>query len=357
MTYLVRVEQILQEVEKLAAAEGKLTGFCIGNTSKIDGDGLYFTPIRNTGLVVAGSAIVYESHHAAEIARLVDGRVRYIVIDAEKKVGPDPEFFGPTSLGNIERAVRDIVRKSTILTYKGNDLTVEAIDAFLCQVIADPVRGIGGKRVAIIGAGNIGSKLALKLVERAAHVVLTRRDGRKLETIVSALNAIKPEHTVASVEGTTDNEAAAIGADILIGVTNGKAVITASMINHVSDTAVVLDGGKGCLHPEAVRRADERGLRVFRVDVRAGFEGQIAMLLATERIAGTTMDRRSVRGVDIVSAGLLAKENEIVVDDVHSPLVVYGVADGQGDFIRTLSAEQESGLEEVRRLIGEYVAD
>ncbi len=234
---------------------------------------------------------------------------------------------------------------------------MESIDALLCQVVADPVRGIGGKRVAIIGAGNVGAKLGLKLVERAASVVLTRRNRTKLDVIVSALNTIKPEHTVARVEGTTDNEAAAVGADILIGMTSGIPVITASMIDHVASGAVILDGGKGCLHPDAVRRADQRGLRVLRVDVRAGFEGQIAMLLETERIASGAIGRRSVRGVDIVSAGLLGRRNEVIVDDVRRPRIVYGVADGQGDFVRMLSSEQQTGMEAIRSMIGEDAAD
>ncbi len=90
MIYLARVDEILEEVGAIAAAEGKQTGFCIGNTTKLNATGLYFTPIRNTSCVVAGSAIVYEAHHAAEIARSVDGRVAYILLDAEKKVGPNP---------------------------------------------------------------------------------------------------------------------------------------------------------------------------------------------------------------------------------------------------------------------------
>ena len=104
--YLDQLEGILEEVLAIAASEGKLTGFCIGNTSKVDASGLYFSPIRNTPQLVAGSVIVYEAHHAVEIARVVDGKVEYLLVDAEKKVGPEPEYFGKGDRGNIERAVR-----------------------------------------------------------------------------------------------------------------------------------------------------------------------------------------------------------------------------------------------------------
>ena len=347
--YLDHLERILQEVLAIAEEEGKLSGFCIGNTSKVDTSGLYFSPIRNTQRLVAGSVIVYEAHHAVEIAAAVDGRVRYVLVDAEKKVSPEPEYFGEGDRGNIERAVRDVVKQSTVLTYKGNDLTVDSIDCVLTQ-LAREVTGIGGKKVAIIGAGNLGTKLALRLVERGADVVITRRNEQKLKTIAEALNCIKPEPTFGKVVATTDNEEAARDAEILIGLTTGIPVITASMVDRVADGALIMDAGKGCLFPDAVVRARDRGLTVLRVDVRSGFDGHVAMLLRTEDLLKQTLGRRNVEGIPIVSGGLLAWEGEIVVDDVRSPGRIYGVADGQGDFIRTLSTEQSERVLSLRVL-------
>lgn len=352
VSYLKRAEAVLREVLSAAAREGKLSGFCIGNTTKVEATGLYFTHIRNTSRLVTGSVIVYEAHHAEEIARLVDGRVQYILVDSEKKTGPDPEAYGPEDCGNIERAVRDVVRHSHVLTFKGNDLTVDSVDCLLVQLVKDPVRGLGGKKVAIVGAGNLGTKLALKLVERGAHVVITRRDKEKLDVIVRALNYIKPLQTVARVIGTTDNEDAACGADILIGIANGIPVITSTMIDRVVPEALIMDAGKGCLFPEAIRRAEERHLTVLRVDVRAGFEGQVAMLLEMERILKGTVGRRDLRGIPIVSGGLLAWEDEIVVDNIHHPTMVFGVADGHGDFVRRLSPEQRENVKILYELIG-----
>ena len=273
MTYLEQAEQVVLSVLELAEREGKASGFCIGNTAKIDSRGLFFSPIRQTRQMVAGSVIVYRIRDAAAIAEVADGRVDYLLVDSEKKAGPDREHYGPDNYGNIERAVRDVVRHSRILTYKGNDLTVDSIDCLLAQFIADPVIGMGGKKVAVVGAGNLGSKLALKLVERGASVVLTRRSLAKLDDIVRGLNAIKPVRTIAEVVGTTDNEETARDANILIACAGGTAVVTASMIDAVSEGALIVDAGKGCLFPEAVLRANERDLTLLRVDIRPGFEG------------------------------------------------------------------------------------
>lgn len=199
MEFDTELDLILRTLEKLGNTENKKTGFCIGNTRKetITRD-YFFTPIRHTEKLVAGSVIVYSVDQAEEIVKKVDGKVDYILVDSEKKISQ--ELYAE-DVGNIERKVRDIVRHSKIFTYKGNDLTVNSIDIILEQLFSDRKRGIGGKKATIIGAGNIGSKLALRLVERGVDVVVTRRDQKKLNSIVESLNFIKPKETLAKITG------------------------------------------------------------------------------------------------------------------------------------------------------------
>jgi len=350
-----KIQQILDEVVRLATEQGKPSGFCIGNTRKEDSAGLYFSPIRNTTKLVAGSAIVYDVDQAEWVARQVDGKVDYVLVDTEKKISP--ELYGKQNVGNVERAVREIVRHSKILTYKGNDITVDSIESLVVQIHSSYPRGLSGKKAAIIGAGNIGSKLALKLVERGMDVAMTRRNHDKLDAIVSGLNFIKPKETMAKAIGFIDNEAAADGADVLIGLTDGKPVITAAMIESLAPGALLLDGGKGCFMHEAVLLAERKGISIYRADIRPGFEGHMGMALETERIVLTSMGRKEVNGITIVSGGLLARLNEVVVDNVNDPQVVFGIASGGGDFIRHLSANQVARIEAIQKYIDTLCVD
>ena len=45
------------------------------------------------------------------------------------------------------------------------------------------VRNVGGKKICIIGSGNLGTKLAIKLVERGAEVIITRRNRNKIKRV------------------------------------------------------------------------------------------------------------------------------------------------------------------------------
>lgn len=343
------IEKIIQLLIREARIENKLTGFCIGNTRKIDESGLYFSPVRKTSRLIAGSAIVYEVSQAVELARAVDGRVDYVLIDTEKKISN--ELFGPDNVGNVERAVREHVKHSRVLTYKGNDLTVDSIEHMVVQLLSTFPRGLGGKKAAIIGAGNIGSKLALKLVERGMNVSLIRRDKVKLEAIVNALNIIKPKETIAKITAGISNQSVAEGADLLVGLTDGIPVITRDMVDLLSPGGILLDGGKGCFDFHAIKRAEEKNIPIYRADIRPGFEGHIFMALETERIAECSMGRAIFNGVQVVSGGLLAHLNEIIVDSVANPKAVFGVANGAGDFVRTLNESQTKNLEKVKEYI------
>ncbi len=342
------VEARIAEVVRRGRASGKSTGFTIGNTAKTAVGGAYLTPLRETSLLVASGIIVYSEDQAARAARAADGRVDYVLVDAEKKI-PNPSARG--RLANVERVVRENVRDSRLWVYKANDLSVEAVDGFLAQLTRRDLRGLGGRRTAILGAGNIGFKLALRLVERGAEVVITRRRADLLELYVRALNAVKPAYTEARVRGTTDNVAAVRGAEILVGTTPGTPLVTPEMIDLLAEGAIIIDVGKGVLFPEAVRRAAERSLPVYRLDVTAAFEGLIHHLRAVEDLLERRHGRRDFHGIPVVSGGLLGREHEWVVDNVWDPRVVYGLADGRGDFLRDLSPRHREELERFRRLM------
>ena len=349
MQYIQKVQQILQRVLEIAKAEGKLSGFCIGNTAKMESNDLYFIPIRNTPIMVTGGAVIYSVKQAIDIVKAIDGKVQYILVDAEKKISSQMSLTGEPA--NVERAVREETKNSRIWVYKGNDLSVDAVDALLTQLTKDSVQGIGGVDIAILGAGNLGTKLALKLVERGAHVTMTRRRKDILDTIVKAINFIKPENTTSMVIGTTDNEAAVTGAKILIGTTQGHAVITPKIVKRLADKAIILDVGKGTLCLEAIEVAKERDIKVYRLDVSAAFEGLIYKLWKTEETIEKKSGRRVLQDEVIVSGGILGRQDEIVVDDVWNPKQVYGIANGKGDFVRNLTNEQMLTIEKMKELI------
>ena len=77
----------------------------------------------------------------------------------------------------------------------------------------------------------------------------------------------------------------------------------------------------------------------------------MGMLLETERIVKTSLGRALFDGVQVVSGGLLARADEVVVDSIADPRAVFGLGNGLGDFVRVFTEAQTQRLQTVHGYI------
>jgi len=255
--------------------------FMIGTTANFEKDSKpYITPIRTiTNGYVIGS-IVYSQAQAAVLASKVDGLVDYFFIDAEKKlplmINPDirpwkyfdlniaqSEINSRVELGNISSMCKDIIKVSKMYEYKGNDITLESVWLYLVSVFSD----LSGLKIVIYGAGNIGSKLALKLAESGANIYIITRDQAKSSLIASALNSIKHKYVLSNISISTNDIYSSIGANAIIGCTNSGAVISSDMVAVMDNNGAVVDVGKGTISTDAIQTCVERNIKIWRADI------------------------------------------------------------------------------------------
>ena len=343
------IKKVINQIIDIGSLENKTTVFLIGNTAKVEDAEFYLSPIRNYNQIVVAGAIVFGEEVAKKIARMIDGLVDYVFVDSEKKIVDKCSVS--TTPGNIERAVREIVISSTLISYKANDLTVDAADSFIVEYFAHDIASIGGKKTAVIGAGNIGSKIAIKLVERGSDVSLYRRDIGKLNLAVDYINSTKSQYTVASAIASSSVLEACRGADILIGLTNGIPVIDEEIIANCKDNSLIVDIGKGSISKKAVQLARSRNIEVYRLSVESALEGMIISLISTHNIFKKQVGRAVFHGTKVVSGGLVACEDEFVVDNYSDPKVVYGLGNGAGDFERNMGQEMLSKFKNLESII------
>lgn len=337
------IETILKNI--ISRAKGRPTGFVIGNTSGVFERGRFYpTPLRETHTLMYGGVVVRDVNTAVRIARQVDGRVDYVILDSEKKI--ERIYYGKKDAGNIERHVRQEIKKSKIVTYKGNDMTVEAIDFLLGQVIGD----LGAKIIAVIGLGNVGSKIALKLVERGAYVHAYRRDKKKLKAIVTGLNLIKSEHTISYISMAKNITDACDGASIVIAAADSRGIITERHLKGLDRDAapILIDVGKGCFADQITK---EEEYLVYRIDVSMVQKHAFAALLETKVHYSKPLGRRTIpkHNINLVTLGLLGRRGEIVVDDINKPSMIIGIANGNGSLVKSIG-KYAKALKKLRTL-------
>ena len=347
-TWLDQAEGLARDIRQRSEAEGIQSFFTIASTVKVrENSSPFLTPIRRLSHGFIGGAVVFSQTQAVLLSKRIDGLVDHILVDAEKKIGINLGFdeyvlqhFNlehpvekhnarvHVELGNLTAACQPLISKSLYGEYKPNDMTVEAVWHFLAQRFGE----LGGKKVAIIGSGNIGFKLGLKLVESGTDVELVRRDMGRCMLMADVINITKPQSTMASAKYNSSPLHAALFCDALIGCTSGSAAITTEMIQAIKPNGIVIDVGKGSIHADAVLYAVENDVPIIRCDISSAMDGLISTFRRNQMIMSRELGRREVEpGLFVVSGGYLGLVDDIVVDNYLVPSQIIGVCDGMGD--------------------------
>lgn len=332
--------QKLQNVLNTINKSKKIKCFFLGNTAKSEKPSFYVSDVRENSKFIFASAIIFNDKIAKKITRLIDGKVKYILLDTEKKVLSKSK----KKIVNIEKTAKKEIKKSEIFTYKGNDLTVDAAETFIKDFYISDIRGVGGKKILIIGTGNIGFKLALKLVEDGANVFLYRRSKKVLKNITQSINFIKPKGTIAKAVKINFKNLNMSKFDIIVGATDGKSVLTKKHINNFNKKTFLLDIGKGILKKDALDLGIKKSIKLFRLDITPAYFGYLENVITTKKLSKIKIQNsRKINGLTLANKGILTSENTVIVDNIIKPKKIFGISDGFGDY-KKISEEQEKKI-------------
>ena len=167
----------LEELKNILSASAKEKMVGVATTADINNPPIIFGSTRETETTIAVTIILRDTSFVDEIINTFDGVADYFMIDPEVK----------NEAGNLESVILPKIKKSKYFIYKPNDFTVDSLDTLVALLFGTLL----GKKVLIIGAGNIGSKIALKLCERGANVFLFDKDLEKTKTIIEGLKLVK----------------------------------------------------------------------------------------------------------------------------------------------------------------------
>ena len=343
------LKTVLSTIAKIYKEKKKISCFFIGNTKKKEERNYYITPIRENERFIFSSCIVFNDSIAKKTAKILDGKVNYILVDTEKKIDSKNKSLG---LVNIERSVKDSVKKSKLRVYKANDLSVLSAETLVNNYFLKDKRGGGGKKVLIIGLGNIGFKISLKLVENGATVFLFRRNQNKLLNLKNAINNIKPSATASKALILKKAPRNFKNYDLVIGSSDQASIISYNQVKAVGKKTLLIDIGKGNFSQEATQYLIENKINIFRLDVTSSYFSYLDNLIYTEKVYDKKNYIFKKNSINFVSQGIVGQKNDIIVDDVNNPKLIYGICDGKGNFFQISNLQKEQEIKKIYKLTG-----
>ena len=341
--YYTELKNKIKIIEKKNKFKKKKTAFFISNTAKFKNVPFYFSPMRETKNFYYFGIVTFTQKTAKKICKIIDGKFDIIFVDTEKKSTITRKNHLVTPV-NIEGTVKCNIKKTYLRFYKANDITVDAAEYFLEHQFKNEKSNLGGKKILIIGVGNIGFKLSLRLVERSANVQIYRRDTKKLKKISELINFIKPKGNFSKVKTFKFPSTRLNFFDAIICCAKGTNIINSKNIKHLKKNIILLDVGKGMFEKNALQQLINNDIKIYRLDVSASLDMMVENSDIYKKIDKKKYEIRKLGEYVLVTNGLLGQKNNIIVDDIKNPKNFFGVCDGKGDFIN-LNENQKKVIE------------
>jgi hypothetical protein len=323
------LQDYFDQIARLKVETKNKAVLLVGNTTKPFAGSFYTTPIRVSRDHVIGGVICNDYEFLREWTDRISNEFTALFVDVEVK-HIEPGVAHPWR--QMEQMFPNVWR----LPYKSNDLTSHAFQDYFNHLFFD------SRRALIIGAGNIGSKVAQFLVESGVDTTVFRRDSTKCRQIADGINASLPSGVIARAHWLADLNQAAGKYDLIVLATPGAPIFGDALFERLGNPKYILDIGKGCLEAAFVERQDRPPL--FRLDVSLQLSKIVNAMDDNLAYFGRRWTAIEKAGLTIVPAGLAARAGEVIVDRVDNTGMVFGVANGKGELLRDISPEMATQL-------------
>ena len=317
MTDIIKDE--LKILRKEAQKQSKKIAIAITVTTQKFNSEIKVFPVRYTDDVVCLPIGIKNDKIAIKIIKKYDKFVDMFFVDSENKIQECQDLL---------KKIQQVKTKNYVYPIKGNDFSADATYAIIVTIF----KNLSKKNFCIVGAGNIGSKVALKLIELGANVFVLNSNFKSSKNTAYAINTLKPKEC-SQIASPISLSKIPNNLDGVIGFTRGIPAITTKFIKKVKKDGIIFDGGTGTITHEAIKLAKEKKLKVLKLDIRIGFESNVILMTNAKKFVSEVLGIRKMNGFNIISGGYVGDYGDIVVDNFKKPKKIIGVADGKGGLV------------------------
>jgi len=292
---------IVNEMLVISKKTAKKIVFTLSKTLNKNKKYTTFPFVRHNEIYIIGNAEVISEIDALKIASTVDGLVDYILVDY-------------WLYEHIKNKMSNF--KSTVLPY--SDFGAQMVS--LHKIIISLSKSIP-LTVFISGNNYFTSDLISRLLLDGYFVINNSAINKKEFYGELGKNLLK------------DIPSNIKKCDFIVGLTPFETSIGIKILKGTRKMAIVIDAGPGSMSKKTISYALKKGISIYRIDMRAGLFGEIESVLKTHYLKNNVIGEGKIKGVKVVSGGVIGRKGDVVLDSVGTPSKVLGVADGLGQIL------------------------
>lgn len=296
----------IETVKNLVKKTNKSSVLIIQQFPKLEETRIKFPKVRESISNILAFIELRDLEVLALILSMADGVFDHIAFDSDIKL--------PVSNDLIAYATKQ-VQRSKLFFY--SDMNVWADSAL--QFILQQEKGLQGKRVFLSGEGLLHTALSQKLSFLGVKMIA---DG---ETPI----------------------------DVVLGCAIKNTSLDESIVPRLAASASFYDIGIGNFSHELIEKVDSQGHPIYRIDIRAGISSLVIHILETDYLIHKVMGKATIKNTEFVAGGIMGKPNAVILDDIHHPSSIIGIADGKGHIKTHLDTQDLERLAFAERLIEE----
>lgn len=295
-------------------------------------------PRRELANIGMSSFMINDESLLKQTLDFFDGVVDEIYIDIEQK-----------QTINLYKIATQVIKKSSLLTVKPNDMTVESLDLLIRHHYADDIMN---KNVAMIGTGNLASKIAMRLGERQANIFIKGRSIEKETKTVRALNLFLPAQTkkIKTFPKSSKNKSF----DIIISALSGPFQEEAVLHPYLTQNSLIVDVGINNFSRYFIEHVLHKQINIIRLDTRIALAYQFLLNNQyTDHFFNDVYGKALIKDIRIVSGGYIGRVGDVIVDHLKNPQQIIGIADGYGGVKgeRQLTEREQHTIKKIKQFI------
>jgi 4-hydroxy-2-oxovalerate aldolase len=301
---------VTDELSSISKKTGKKSVLTVTRGAKISN--LRSTFIRSTNDNVIANIEIDALSELWEILSVADENVDFILVDESLT----------TDLSSLKTG------KSRILNYSESNALVLALDAYLTTLSLHKK----SPKYLISGINSKSLTFAELLVSKNVQVYMHDDSSEKLNNALKILNGraeLLGDESSLRVATVYED----LKCDIIIGFQKSANETLLGPLRELNADGLVIDASLGSFDDAFIKNSRDRGIPVYRLDMRAALAAEVSLRLETYNLVNTVLGDEIINDIPVVAGGIVGERGAVILDSITSPRKIIGLADGKGGML------------------------